>query len=37
MSYAELMGYMRQFRRGRICRLEMIAAITLWQCGGARA
>jgi hypothetical protein len=37
MNYAELMGYMRRYHLGSICRFEMMAVIALWQCGGARA
>ena len=36
MKYAELVEYMRKYRGKRISRLDMVAAIALWQRGGAR-
>lgn len=36
MQYSELREYMRRYHLGQITQLEMIAAIALWQRGGAR-
>ena len=35
MKYPELIEYMHRYRRARISRLDMVAAIALWQRGGA--
>jgi hypothetical protein len=36
MKYEVLRGYFEEFHRGGMSRLELVAAIALWQAGGAR-
>lgn len=36
VTYAQLIEYMHEYRMGRMTRIEIAAAVHLWQRGGAR-